>query len=133
VGSYVAAPGVHAASARVTIRTTVRNASQADQPITLRTVLYDAAGKEVAAASAEARVPRDSVTDIAQDLVIRSPALWSLERPYLYRAVSRVLCGGRTCDDYSTPFAVRTFAIDPDRGFILNDKQLKILRVRLHH
>ena len=132
-GSYVTTPEVTAASARVTIRTTVRNASQADQPITLRTVLYDAAGKEVAAASAEARVPRDSVTDIAQDLVIRSPALWSLERPYLYRAVSRVLCGGRTCDDYSTPFGVRTFAFDPDRGFILNGKQLKIRGVCLHH
>jgi len=132
-GSYVTTPEVTAASARVTIRTTVRNASQADQPITLRTVLYDAAGKEVAAASAEARVPRDSVTDIAQDLVIRSPALWSLERPYLYRAVSRVLCGGRTCDDYSTPFGVRTFVFDPDRGFILNGKQLKIRGVCLHH
>ncbi|PYO14870.1 MAG: glycoside hydrolase family 2 [Gemmatimonadetes bacterium] len=132
-GSYVTTPEVTAASARVTIRTTVRNASQADQPITLRTVLYDAAGKEVAAATAEARVPRDSVTDIAQDLVIRSPALWSLERPYLYRAVSRVLCGGRTCDDYSTPFGVRTFAFDPDRGFILNGKQLKIRGVCLHH
>ena len=132
-GSYVTTPEVTAASARVTIRTTVRNASQADQPITLRTVLYDAAGKEVAAATAEARVPRDSVTDIAQDLVIRSPALWSLERPYLYRAVSRVLCGGRTCDDYSTPFGVRTFVFDPDRGFILNGKQLKIRGVCLHH
>ena len=132
-GSYVTTPEVTAASARVTIRTTVRNASQADQPITLRTVLYDAAGKEVAAATAEARVPRDSVTDIAQDLVIRSPALWSLERPYLYRAVSRVLCSGRPCDDYSTPFGVRTFAFDPDRGFILNGKQLKIRGVCLHH
>src|SRR5881396_3299475 len=92
-GTYVTTPEVTAASARVTIRTTVRNASQADQPITLRTVLYDAAGKEVAAASAEARVPRDSVTDIAQDLVITSPTLWSVGRPYLYRAVSRVMCG----------------------------------------
>src|SRR6266536_6622207 len=90
-GTYVTTPDVTPATARVSIRTTVRNASQADQPITLRTVLYDAAGKEVAAASAEARVARDSVSDIAEDLAIRNPALWSLERPYLYRAVSRVV------------------------------------------
>ncbi|OLC39685.1 MAG: glycoside hydrolase [Candidatus Rokubacteria bacterium 13_1_40CM_4_69_5] len=132
-GTYVTTPEVTPASARVTIRTTVGNASQADQPITLRTVLYDAAGNEVAAASADAHVPRDSVTDIVQDLVIRSPTLWSLEQPYLYRAVSRVVCSGKPCDDYSTPFGVRTFAFDPDRGFILNGKQLKIHGVCLHH
>src|SRR6266516_1247191 len=67
-GTYITTPVVSPDSARVTIRTTIRNASQADQPITLRTILYDAAGKEVAAASAEARLPRDSVTEIAQDL-----------------------------------------------------------------
>ena len=136
-GTYVTTPEVTAASARVTIRTTIRNASQADQPITLRTILYDAAGKEVAAASAEARLPRDSVTEIAQDLVITSPTLWSVERPYLYRAVSRVMCGatgrGGRCDDYSTPFGVRTFVFDPDRGFILNGTHVKIRGVCLHH
>ncbi len=132
-GTYVTTPEVTAASARVTIRTTIRNASQADQPVTLRTVLYDAAGKEVAAASTEARVARDSVSEIAQDLVIRAPTLWSLDRPYLYRAVSRVMCEGKPCDAYSTPFGVRTFVFDPERGFILNGTPVKIRGVCLHH
>ena len=132
-GTYVTTPEVTAASARVTIRTTVRNASQADQPITLRTVFYDAVGQEVAAATTEARVARDSVTEIAQDLLIRNPTRWSLERPYLYRAVSRLACGGKACDDYSTPFGVRAFAFEPDRGFILNGAHVKIRGVCLHH
>src|SRR5438309_9076501 len=132
-GTYVTTPEVTAASARVTIRTTVRNASQADQPITLRTVFYDAVGQEVAAATTEARVARDSVTEIAQDLLIRNPTRWSLERPYLYQAVSRLACGGKACDDYSTPFGVRAFAFEPDRGFILNGTQVKIRGVCLHH
>src|SRR6266480_298696 len=132
-GTYVTTPDVTRATARVTMRTTVRNASQADQPITLRTVLYDAAGRQVAAASAEARVARDSISDIAQDLAIRNPALWSLDRPYLYRAVSRVVCGGKPCDEYDTPFGVRTFVFDPDRGFILNGTPVKIRGVCLHH
>src|SRR6266480_2010351 len=132
-GTYVTTPDVTRATARVTIRTTVRNASQADQPITLRTVLYDAAGREVAAGSTEARVVRDSASEVAQDLVIRNPTLWSLERPYLYRAVSRVVCGGKPCDEYDTPFGVRTFVFDPDRGFILNGTPVKIRGVCLHH
>src|SRR5216117_3323723 len=47
-GTYVTTPEVTAASAQVTMRTTIRNATQVDQPITLRTILYDAAGKQVA-------------------------------------------------------------------------------------
>jgi len=132
-GTYVTTPEVTAAAARVTIRTTVRNASQADQPIALRTVLYDAVGQEVAASTTEARVARDSVTEIAQDLLIRNPTRWSLERPYVYRAVSRLACGGKACDDYSTPFGVRAFAFEPDRGFILNGAHVKIRGVCLHH
>src|SRR5204863_408922 len=87
---YVTTPDVTRATARVTIRTTVRNAPQADQPITLRTVLYDAAGREVAAGSTEARVARDSASEVAQDLVIRNPTPWSLERPYLDSAACSV-------------------------------------------
>ena len=76
-GTYVTTPEVTADSARVTIRTAIRNASHADQPITLRTVVYDAAGREAAAAASEARVRRggDSVIEITQDLVIRTPTL----------------------------------------------------------
>jgi len=132
-GTSVTTPEATPATARVTIRTTVRNESRADQPITLRTAVYDAAGKVVATASAPGLVPRDSVTEIVQDLVITKPNLWSVERPYVYRAVSRVVCGGRPCDDYSTPFGVRAFTFDPDRGFILNGAHVKIRGVCLHH
>jgi beta-galactosidase len=132
-GTYVTTPAVTAESARVTIRTTIRNASPSDRPVTLRTLLYDAAGKELAAASSEVLVARDSVAEVAQELVLRSPTLWSVERPYVYRAVSRLTCGGRPCDEYVTPFGVRTFAFDAARGFLLNGKPVKIRGVCLHH
>jgi len=132
-GTYITTPEVSADSARVTIRTTVRNAARADQAFTLRTTVYDVAGKEVATASSDGRLAADSVTEIAQDLMVRTPTLWSLERPYLYRAVSRVTCGGRPCDEYTTPFGVRTFGFDVDRGFTLNGQRLKIRGVCLHH
>src|SRR5204863_9480276 len=80
-GTYVTTPEVTAAMARVTIRTTVRNASAIDQPVVLRTVLYDASGRAVGASTTEARVTHDSVSELAQDLVIKNPLRWSLERP----------------------------------------------------
>src|SRR5213595_1772376 len=132
-GTYVTTPAVNPDSAHVTVRTTLRNGSHAEQPIMLRTVVYDAAGREVATVATEGRIPADSVTEIAHELVIKSPTFWSVERPYLYRAVSRVTCGSRPCDDYTTPFGVRTFVFDADRGFILNGQPLKIRGVCLHH
>jgi beta-galactosidase len=132
-GTYITTPQVTADSGVVTIRTVIRDASRRDQRVTLRTVVYDSAGREVASASAAGVVPRDSVVEIAQDLVVRSPALWSVERPYLYRAVSRVTCGSRLCDTYETTFGVRTFVFDAARGFLLNNRAVKIRGVCLHH
>jgi len=132
-GTYVTTAEVSSGSARVTLRTTIRNASHTDQAITLRTLVYDAAGNEVAAASSDGRIPADSLTEIAHELVVRNPMVWSVERPYLYRAVSRVTCRSQLCDDYTTSFGVRNFAFDVDRGFILNGQRLKIRGVCLHH
>ena len=132
-GTYVTTPTASADSARVTIRTTIRNARPAEQAIALRTTMYDSAGKAVAVVSTTGRVPGDSVTEIAQDLTIARPALWSLERPYLYRAVARVMCGNRACDAYTTPFGLRSFVFRADSGFFLNERWVKIRGVCLHH
>lgn len=132
-GTYVTTPAVSAESSLVALRTTIRNERHAAQPVVVRTIVYDSAGKEVATVSTEARVPGDSVTDIAQALTVRQPVLWSLERPYLYRAVSRVMCRDKPCDDYATPFGVRSFVFRADSGFFLNGHPVKIRGVCLHH
>src|SRR5216117_3501471 len=132
-GTYVATPAVSAESSQVSILTTVRNERQAAQPIALRTTVYDSAGKEVAALSADGRVGGDSVVEMTQAISIPNPVLWSLERPYLYRVVSRLMCGATACDNYATPFGVRSFIFRADSGFYLNGKAVKIRGVCLHH
>jgi beta-galactosidase len=134
-GTYITTPNVSSDSSRITIRTTLRNERRAIQPppVILRTTVYDSAGQEVAAVSTETRVPADSVGEITQDLLIPRPVLWSIERPYLYRAVSRVMCGTRACDEYTTPFGVRSFVFRADSGFFLNGRAVKIRGVCLHH
>ena len=48
------------------------------------------------------------------------------QRPYLYRAVVAVERGGHVLDADSTPFGIRTIRFDPERGFFLNGKPVKI-------
>ncbi len=132
-GTYITTPMVSADSSHVTIRTSLRNERLVEQPIVLSTVVYDSAGREVAAVSTMGRIPGDSVAELVQDLTVSQPVLWSLERPYRYRAVSRVRCGNRLCDTYTTPFGVRSFVFRADSGFFLNGRHVKIRGVCLHH
>lgn len=78
-------------------------------------------------------VPRDSVAEVTQELMVKRPALWSIERPTMYNAVTRVECGRSLCDDYATRFGIREFTFRADSGFFLNGKHVKIRGVCLHH
>ena len=132
-GTYVTTPAVNGDVAAARMRTTIRNETGADRNVVVRTVVYDSAGRRVAETSSPIRAARDSSIEVAQDFTIRRPTRWSLERPYMYRAVTQIVCGTRTCDEYSTPFGVRSFAFDREKGFFLNGGHVKIRGVCLHH
>jgi len=93
-GTYITTPEVTAQSARVRVRTTVRNESPDARRVTVRTVVYDAAGKVVIATSWAGSASPDSTAEFVQELMVQHPQRWSLRRPYLHRAVTRVECGG---------------------------------------
>jgi beta-galactosidase len=132
-GTYVTTPQVTSSSARVHIRTTLRNQYADSRALTLRTSVVDAHGKVVAMTSSTIDTPGDSSVEVSQDLEVAGPALWSLDRPTLYRAISRVWYGVRLVDEYETPFGIRSFTFDREKGFFLNGTHVKIRGVCLHH
>jgi beta-galactosidase len=97
--------------------------------------VYDATGKLVARdksshpnnSAAEKREGKEANT-----VTIRNPRLWSTERPYLYKAVILLERNSRIIDSYETRFGIRYFKFDPQTGFSLNGKRLKILGVCMH-
>jgi beta-galactosidase len=70
---------------------------------------------------------------IDQQFTVGKPHLWSVEDPYLYKAVTTILVDGKQTDSYSTSFGVRTFLFDVNAGFSLNGKPMKINGVCNHH
>ena len=132
-GTYIRTPQVSAASAVIEIETMVRNSSEIAQSFTLRTTIYDAQGKEVVRVESKRELEKNSIAGLPQRLTVNRPALWSIENPYLYRAVSRIEAGGRLIDAYETPFGIRSFVFDRERGFFLNGKHVKINGVCDHH
>ncbi|MEJ2077214.1 MAG: beta-galactosidase GalB [Acidobacteriota bacterium] len=134
-GTFVTTPKIETDAATVHIATTVKNGADGDQAVQLTTVLYDPAGREVSRASASQDVAAGSTAEFSQDLQVATPGLWSIDQPKLYRAVSRVECGQiqRACDEYETPFGIRDFSFDRDKGFFLNGRSMKINGVCDHH
>src|SRR3982750_3674095 len=119
--SYTTGRTGTARSAPVSLTSGVRMCALAALAVTVgvRTVVYDLSRKAIAQSSSPARATSNTTTEITQEPSIASPTLWSLERPYLYQAVTRV-CSAGGCDEYTTPFGVRTFTFDREKGFFLN-------------
>lgn len=61
-------------------------------------------------------------------LVIPKGKAWSLETPYLYQLEVRY---GTQCEHYQ--IGLRSVLLDPNRGLLLNGKQIKLKGVCLHH
>src|SRR5215813_5132704 len=111
-GTYVTTPEVNTGSATVVIQTQVQNGSKSAVPVNLTTIIQDANGREVARDVAKNVAARDSHAEISQTLKVSRPALWSDERPYVYKVVSELAQGGRLLDRYETPLGIRTLRFD---------------------
>jgi beta-galactosidase len=131
-GTFVTTPTVTTQQVSVNIKTRVRNYGGA-ATVNLQTNIVDEAGKVVATQSSNNVSLRDSVTESEQQFKITAPTLWSIDKPYVYKAVTRVIQNGKTIDEYQTTFGVRYFNFDVDKGFSLNGKHVKINGVCNHH
>ena len=131
-GTYVTTPEIRADAATVRVQTTIRNRLSTVKSLELETRILDANGRIIRSASMPLQTGVDSLT-VTQQLQVAQPHLWSVDDPYLYHVVSRVLADGKLIDEYVTPLGIRYFHFDPQTGFSLNGKPMKIWGVCDHH
>ncbi|MDX2045838.1 MAG: beta-galactosidase GalB, partial [Chitinophagaceae bacterium] len=132
-GTFITTPKISGQSATVNIKTTISNHTESLQQFMLSSVIYSADGKKVAALGSGNNIKAGSSIVAGQDINIPSPALWSVDKPYLYRAVSAVVVNGKEVDRYETAFGIRSFHFDVNNGFFLNGEYVKIRGVCNHH
>lgn len=75
----------------------------------------------------------DSGYSITISTPMTNPIYWSPDHPALYRAEIITRHNGKITDVLNIPFGIRYFKFDPDNGFTLNGKSMKINGVCLHH
>lgn len=132
-GTAVSTANATKASATIRIETAVENDTGAGVAVELTTDILGPDGK-VAASVTDARTVRGGTRGkFVQQVRVSNPALWDIDSPSLYKAVTRVKVGGEVKDSTVTPFGIRTSRIDPEKGFILNGRPLKLKGVNLHH
>ena len=106
-----------------------------DSPVQVRTwhnapnavvdiVFKDAEGNVVASQSG---------ADTDTTLVIENVHLWDgVEDPYMYTCEATLMVDGKAADFVSTTFGVRTFRVDPQKGFFLNGRAYPLHGVSRH-
>ena len=68
-----------------------------------------------------------------ETLKVKSPEIWDLKRPYLYKLQVNLIRAGKVVDKMSTRVGLRTLEFDADNGFALNGNWMKVKGVCLHH
>ncbi len=130
-GTFITTPEVSDTKATINIETKLKNASGKSVSVTLETELVDNAGNTIATATDEIGLTRENA--ITQSIKIQNPKRWSLENPQMYRAISKVKLNDKLIDEYNSDFGIRTIAFDKEKGFMLNDEQVELNGVCMHH
>lgn len=130
-GTYVTTPQITSGKGIVKVETKVKSFNNKVKKVRLQTEIFDNRGKCVARTSTSSPCRED--IKFEQKCTVPDPLLWSTDTPSLYKVVSTVYADNEQCDICETNFGFRTLKFDPDNGFSLNGKKMKIKGVCLHH
>jgi len=113
--------------ASLSILTEVSNDGTGDRKARVVSTVLDPAGQSVGNDTSDsASVAAGDEKKFRQEIVVKSPLLWSLEERNLYKLVTEIQSDGQVVDRYETPFGIRTVQFDANKGFLLNDKSVKL-------
>ncbi len=102
------------------------NAGEGDAVAEISLTVLDPSGRKVAQAASPISIKAGQEQAITSGLKLEEPRLWSVDSPTLYQLKAAVSVNHNRVDEVVTSFGVRSILFDPDLGFLLNGKPLKI-------
>lgn len=132
-GVFWTTPTVSTTQATVKIETSIINHTNSDAAITVNYELLDKDLKVVAKTSTKTNLSGNGTQNVAQELKVNQPMMWSIDHPNLYKLKTTILQGKEIVDQAITTVGIRNFGFDPDKGFSLNGQSMKVKGVCLHH
>lgn len=132
-GTFVTTPEISSRNAKVNTQTTVLNESAKRVSVTLETTIMDKEGKATKKMVSTKNIKAGDSFDFQQNIYVDNPVLWSIDEPNLYQAITVVKSGKQVLDSTTTTFGIRSAKFEAATGFWLNNKNIKIKGVCLHH
>ncbi len=132
-GVYVTQQSVTKQRAVLEVRTRLRSAEASVRPVTLRAVLRNPQGLQVAASETKINIDHGGVT-VTRTLEVANPDLWDgTAHPALHLlALQVVAANGAVLDETSIAIGLRDIRFDPAQGVILNGKPMRLHGVAKH-
>lgn len=133
-GVYITTPEVSNQTATVNIKSIVSNKTSSASKLVVITTILDAKKTKIAEVKSNSTVAPLSDKEILQSLSsIKTPQLWSPEKPYLYTAETKITDeNGRLLDVITNPLGFRWFSFDAEKGFFLNGAPCKLVGASRH-
>ena len=133
-GTYITTSNVTAKGATLDVVTFVLN-EEASLPheTTVRIQFISPEGKVVASVQKTQFLKVGELSVFVQKAQIKNPALWNLDKPQLYKAVTTIIFNKKAADEVTNSFGIRDAHFEAATGFWLNGANLKIKGVCLHH
>jgi beta-galactosidase len=103
------------------------------QNVLLQINIISPDGKIVGKTEVKKKLDGNATQTITQNITVDNPALWDVEHPQLYTAITKIVVDKKLIDEVTTLFGIREIKFDASTGFSLNGKQVKIKGVCLHH
>lgn len=132
-GVYITTPEVAQDKTVVNLSTTINNEQKFNSNISLLTTIVDPSGKIVGNMIKDVQLSAGKSIIDDQIITVSNPALWSLETPHLYKAITEIKDGDKTIDRVETVFGVRSLKYDEEKGFMLNGKAIILKGGCIHH
>jgi len=126
-------PEVKKGAGTLNVEVEVENGSSVKSGLTVVNELISKDGKSVGKSSAKVEVAANKSGKISTKINVKNPQLWDLDNPNLYQLKTTVFKDGKQIDETITKTGFRNFTFDPNNGFALNGKWMKVKGVCLHH
>lgn len=121
-GVFVHFDAISEQRAEVFVDTEVGNATKSTATVTVETTLIDATGNVIKRVAQQMLLKSGEQKTTKQQIIVKTPSLWTPDTPYLYRVQSRIKRGTQTIDGGITRIGIRKAEFRDKEGFWLNGK-----------
>ncbi|MFT2008279.1 glycoside hydrolase family 2 TIM barrel-domain containing protein [Pontibacter sp. 13R65] len=126
-------PEVSQSNASAQVVVSLNNKSKKAADIEVRAELRDKQGKTIADNRQKIQAKAGQEAEARLAFQVKNPKLWSVDDPNLYELHVASYVNGKKTDNYVEKVGFRNFRFDANKGFFLNDENIKLKGVCFHH